>query len=759
MLDLAKGARFIPLGERRGMYVYADYTDPKQWYYVPNAPHVSEVDGRPAVRLLLIREDASATPGTDDDIAGLFMLDVDTSWSVDDLNTAAALLQVQAELSELPTLNPLPIRTGSVRFLLLDQITPDSDADPDESPPATSFVVRTLQVAHPSLYGENRAIFQAEVTRKGAAALMGSLDGMMPVGVVYELTFAGLQPAYTVKAKIDWEKITHHFSDQYQSSFFFIENKIQRSIDQLIDERAIEVEVLVEGVGEEAMDSDRDAVIAAVRELIFETFFQQTFSPEDAVGEGIADEVAGVGSGIVRALTFAGSGVGYQRKEVDVEELRKLDLDWSARRAALRTIYPQAHIWSMLGQGATSPEDLVTFIDLADFNRAETLDVMANAAWDEDGVAAVNVEVEYDDADSGEVRSWHARLDKANPRAQLREFVDRASGGRYRYRYEVVFAPTGVPGPATVLSSGDEWTELDGFVLTIDPRSLFSTGQMQVAAVKGFPFDRWPAVQVFFRHRAADGLWEHVEQALLDEKTTLNSHFRTIPSGGSNELRIRLVGADGREREQPWFPLESEHYLITDPEPRTLEVTAIVSGDRNKILNLLVDLEYEDAASGVFREGHLAFSPENINLPARWKVSIADPTKRRYRYRMTLVTQGGDFVQSGWVGTDAPSIPVGEVYVRTLTVELVTGLLNPEVEGVDVSLAYDDDEQDVHASERFTLGSGARAEWKVLLKDAAKRAWSYTLTWRLKSGFEISMGPTFTTDSFLAIPGQPPQDL
>lgn len=757
MLDLGQGARFVPLDENRGIYVYPDYTDPKQWYYVPNAPHVSIVDGRPAVRLLLVREDAGATPAADDDVAGLFLLDVDTSWTADDLNHAAARLQVQAELSELPTLNPLPIRDGSVRFLLLDQITPEPGEDEDEPAP-TQFVARTLQVAHPSLYGENRAIFQAEVTRKGAAALVGSLDGMMPVGVVYELTFAGLQPAYKVKAKIDWDKVTDHFSEQFKFSILWFDNQIQKSIDKLIDERVISVDVEVQGIGEEAMDADREAVLTAVREIIFETFFQQTFTPVDAAGNTTADKVAGVASGIARAIQFAGVGIGYQRKEVHIEELRKLDLDWSARRAALRTIYPQAHIWSMLGKGATRREDLVTLIDLADFNRAETLEVIANAAWDEDGVAAVNVEVQYDDADSGAVRNWHAHLEKASPRAQLREFVDRASGGRYRYRYEVVFAPNGVPGPASVLSSGDEWIELEGFVLTVDPRRLFSTGQVQVAAVKGFPFDRWPAVQVYLRHRAADGSWEHVEDALLDDKTTLKSHFRTVRAGGTNELRVRLVGSDGRAWERPWFPLDSEQYLVVDPEPRTLEVTAVVSGDRTKILNLLVDLEYEDPENGVFREGHLAFAPDNINVPQRWKVPIADPTRRRYRYRMTLVTQGGDFIQSGWVGTDAPSIPVGEVYVRTLAVEVVTGPLDPNVEGVDVVLAYDDADNDVHASQSLTLGSNARAEWKVMLKDAARRGWTYTTTWRLRSGFSISVGPTSSMDSFLAIPGQPPRD-
>jgi hypothetical protein len=758
MLDLGQGARYVGLDETRGIYVYPDYSDPLQWYYVPAAPHVSDGPDGPAVRLLLVREDAAASPPAEDDVTGLFMLDVDTSWPADDLRQAAGRLQVEAELSDLPRLNPLPIRSGSVRFLLLDSITPEADADPDKPPPPTQFVTRTLQVAHPSLYGDNRAIFQAEVTRKGAAALMGSLDGMLPIGVVYELTFAGLQPAYRVKAKVDWDRVVDHFSEQYKFSFLFFDNEISKSLDKLVDDRVIDIDVEVQGIGEEAMDGDREAVLTAVRELIFETFFQQTFSPTDAAGNSTGDKAAGIAGGIARGILFAGAGIGYHRKEVHIEELRQLDLDWKVRRAALRTIYPQAHIWSMLGQGGTKRDDLVTLIDLADFHRAEVLEVVANAAWDADGVAGVNVEVEYTDADSGEVRSWHTRLDKATPRTQLREFADRASGGRYRYRYEVVFSPTEVPGPAAVLSSGEAWEELEGFVLTIDPRLLFSPKHVQVTTMKGFPFDRWPGVQVFLRHRTDDGAWELTRDALLDGTASLDARFRTVPAGGTNELRLRLVGADGRVWEQPWFPLETEQHLIVDPEPRTLVVTAVVSGDRSKILNLLVDLEYEDLDAGVFREGHLSFAPDTINVPQRWTISIADPTRRRYRYRMTLVTQSGDFVQSGWIGTDAPSIPVGEVYVRTLAVEVVAGAVDPKVDTIEVALAYHDADNDVHAEQRSILGSNGRAEWKVLLKDAAKRAWQYTVTWRLESGFEVTVGPTSSTDSFLAIPGHPPGD-
>jgi hypothetical protein len=199
--------------------------------------------------------------------------------------------------------------------------------------------------------------------------------------------------------------------------------------------------------------------------------------------------------------------------------------------------------------------------------------------------------------------------------------------------------------------------------------------------------------------------------------------------------------------------------VVEDPHPNELTVRAVVAGKRENIANLIVDLEYTDPGNGIHETGTLQFLPENINLPQAWTVHLADPTKRRYRYRMTLITvDEGDFIQTGWIGTDAPTLPVGEVYVRTLTVEVVTAELAAGVEAVEVELVYDDPDNDLHREDKLTLSANSRQEWKVLLKDAAKRAYQATITWVHSDGFNPKVGPVTRTGTLMVIAGDRPED-
>ena len=124
---------------------------------------------------------------------------------------------------------------------------------------------------------------------------------------------------------------------------------------------------------------------------------------------------------------------------------------------------------------------------------------------------------------------------------------------------------------------------------------------------------------------------------------------------------------------------------------------------------------------------------------------------------MTLVTKTGEFLQTGWIGTDAPSLPVGEVYVRRLAVEFVTGELDRGIEAVEVAVAYRDDINSVRDEKTFRLGAKSRAEWQVPLKDASQRSFQMTTTWIREDGFNPKVGPALTSDTFVVIPSAPPR--
>ncbi len=58
-----------------------------------------------------------------------------------------------------------------------------------------------VDIRVPSLYADNRAIFSVELTAKGTRFILGSFDGFIPAGVVYELNYVAMQRAYNVKVE------------------------------------------------------------------------------------------------------------------------------------------------------------------------------------------------------------------------------------------------------------------------------------------------------------------------------------------------------------------------------------------------------------------------------------------------------------------------------------------------------------------------------------------------------------------------------
>jgi hypothetical protein len=759
MLDFGAPAREVKVDETTTVEVLADSSDKTQFYYLPNYPRIALTpDGSPSIRLLIFRKQLDEVTAKEEDAVGFLSLDVDLRYNPEQIEKARSVIALEDRLNDKPKLTPIFFRNGTVKLMLLDAVTPEPGADrPAPAAQPSEFVAKIMGAGSPSLYGDNRAIFQASLSKKGAAALSGALDGVTPIGVVYSLTFAGLQPAFHIRAKVDWQKIMDHFSEEKHLDLIFYESDIQKVIDKFREDRVIELEETIEGVGAEAMDSEREQAMTIVRQMIFEKFFEATFKRETAAGDDVGSQVAGTVQHLAKNAITLGMGYTYKRKEVHVEELRTLELDFSARKAAERTIYPQAHMYNLLKDAAVGKDRLVTLVDGSDnIWNSQPFEVHTTASWDTDGIAGVSVDIEYDDPKTQSVRTWDAFLSKDKPVAVHRDWMDRTSGNSYRYKYEVVFQDS-VPGPRPKIDSGKQLLTQQGTVLVIHPRELYDTIELEVCSIPKFPFERWPAVQAILRYRTEDGSFQHFEDGVLKTGAErFTTRFRVDkPVTGIREVSLKYLGTGGQHYETGWMPMPQDQWVVDDPYGGDLVVRAVVAGKRDNIANLLVDLLYEDPANGIVQDGSFSFDPDNINKPQSWTVFRADPTKSRYRYRMTLVTKDGNFLQTGWISTDAPSIPVGEVYVRRLGVEVETGALGPGVEKILVDLAYA--QGSVNQQTRLTLLGGDRGQWQVDLQDASKRDYQMTITWVKADGFDIKVGPKMVSDTYVVIPGSPPE--
>lgn len=762
MLYLGEGSREVPVSDDRAMLVFPDFSDPGQFHYLPGFPRLALLeDGSPAFRLIVFREDLDEVEEDAEDAVGMLSLDVDLRWDPADVEEAARRIRMQDGLEQEPRLTPILFRSGTVRLMLLSSIS-SVDEDEDEEP--TDFVATVLGAGTPSLYGDNRAIFQARLPKKGVSALAGSLDGMLPIGVVYSLTFAGLQPAFRVEAHVDWTKIHEHFSTRENTNVLFYEKDVREVLDTFEDERVIDVDVTVEGIGAEGMETEREAVLKIIRQHVVDTFFEATLEPLDPAGGGTAGAITDTLRTIGQDGLTLGMGYTYLQKHVTLEEARSLDIDWSARRAAERTIYPQAHLHALIGERGLTIEDLRTVVDPDQLFEQVPLEIVVHSAWEADGIVGVTVDAGYQDPATGTSRMFTESFDKDHTSVERRDWADRTNGTDFWYRYQVVFLDSQVPGPTLTVRSDtpeEPWRHhTGGTVVTITPQELYDIRAVEVMTVADFPFDRWPAVKVSVRHEADDGSFRYQSDEVLTAQTmTFAPRFRTdktVP--GVTSIKREYEGASGERVELPWTPVEDTVVVVTDPHGEDLEVRVLVSDSRENLANLLVTLRYDDPENGVHEDATMSFTPETVDAAQTWTVHLADPTRRRFAYQATLVTTSGQVIQTGWIETTTDVVPIGEQTLKTMRVEIVAEELAEGVQRVDVALRYEDAENSVLEEKEVTLHPGTSDVWELRLADATRRSYQITTTWVTTTGFRTTHGPLTTSGSRVVIPPAPPGD-
>ncbi len=760
MLYLGEGVREVMVDDDRAMQLFPDFSDPRQFYYLPNFPRIALMpDGSPAIRLIVFREDLDTLPDGSEDAVGILSLDVDLRWEPQDVAEAASRIRLEDDLEGEPRLTPVLFRSGHVRLMLLDAATPE---DREEDVEATDFVVQVLGTGSPSLYGDNRAIFQSRLTKKGVAAISGSLDGMLPIGVVYDLTFAGLQPAFRVQANVDWTRIHEHFSTRRNTNVLFYEKDVREIIDTFEEDKIIDIDVTVEGVGAEAMDSDREAVMQSVRQLIFDKFFEATITPLDPAGGGTAGDVTDVLRTIGQDGVTMGMGYSYMQKDVTLEEVRTLDIDWSARRATERTIYPQAHLHTLVEGGGLTIDDLRTVVDADALFEQVPLEIVVHAPWQQDGVASVTVDAGYQDPATGQSRMFTESLDATKTSVTRRDWADRTNGADFWYRYEVVFLDGEVPGPTLKLRSGSQespWTHhTDGTVVTITPQELYERHEIEIMAVQNFPFDRWPAVKASVRHRADDGSFTHqADQLLVSGTPSFTSRFRTdVGVAGTTAVKLEFSGATGEHVETDWAPMDDSTLVVTDPHGEDLNIHVLVSDHRDNVDNLVVGLRYSDDENGVHEDTTLVFSADSVATPQEWTVNLADPTRRRFEYQVTLIRKAGARIQTDWIETDTAVLALGEESLRVMRVEVVAEPFDDDLGKVEVLLRYEDAANDVQEEKTISLVGAGSQLWELTLVDATRRSYEATTTWTTTTGFKKVAGPVTRTASRLVVPGTVP---
>lgn len=227
-----------------GVTVFRDHADPLQFWALPGpvalARRVS--DQRAALSLIKYKTAPSAAQ------RGGAYLSFEVCLALDADLQRRILDRLSSVTRSRPRLALVPFDDGTVQCVALNlQGAGGTHATPDPNAPAGSFkaVESILGATRPSLQGDNRAAFSLELSAAGATLLDKAFQELStPIGVIYDLKYTGIRPAFQVKVTADFKQVFSHFSTSADGQRGFVRAGIDAGFEKLVRSGAIKIDVL-----------------------------------------------------------------------------------------------------------------------------------------------------------------------------------------------------------------------------------------------------------------------------------------------------------------------------------------------------------------------------------------------------------------------------------------------------------------------------------------------------------------------------------
>ncbi len=705
-----------------GTAVFADHANERQFYYMPAMPHLStvydaELDAHlPQIQLLKFRGGAGS--------GGILTFEVNLG--LDD--EANRLDAIRAELRRVyrlrndPILAPMIPEDGEVRLLILGhQSSPSGEPVLDDDGVTPRFEVKQ-HGAKPALYGNNQAIFSAELDENSVQLIEASLrEGeLMPVGVIYTLDFFALRPAFSVKVTADWNRVQTHFEESFSADISFSSVQIDNVVDKLVEDQVVLIEAdsfLPEGEDAGSWVGRRDHAINEFKDMVLENFFKPSLDPITNEEDGWDKAAATAERVALLAATPGWGGVAkfsYVKRDQQRFDQKRINLQMNERVTVKRSIYPQATLKGLTRVLRDTGVDLDRFIQNVDLNHPwferRRVQVHSLVDFDNDNVESVNVTLTYD----GQPQT--IRLTKDEPNLE-REWASTVVGNsmqrRVDYEYQVNFRAVDTAERPGILVSPPRVTEGDEFEVSPRGEGLYYLDHIQIGAGL-LPWDRFPQIAVEVRYTDPTHPSIQLNDTLLlteDSPEATWKRFRQTAGIVPYDVRVTFLAHDHRDIEIPWFSTDQERLIIRDPRPmrRTLQLAPAV--DWRLVVMLFVEMQYIDLANGVNEQQTLSFfdTPEDRG-PKTFSVGLVDANQRLVTYVPTFVLKDNRIISI------PPSETAGSIIVlrtdmashRIVTVSAPDiDLFYAGIDRIEAQLSYEDPDQGLSYHDRFTFTQAA----------------------------------------------------
>jgi hypothetical protein len=766
-----------------GVSVFPDDSDPLQFYYLPMMPHLTMVTNATtnvaAPQIQLIEYEGSAGTG------GFIDFDVNIGIDPAALSEVANQVERQLNLSSTPRLSPVTFVDGAVKLLMLGAESADpttatgtagsSPAATSSAAPATAvattvpapaagpqFVIKIENAAKPALYGDNQATFSVQLDQYGATIMEQALQGQLaPIAVIYSLQFLGLRPAFHVHLTADWNRVQTYLDSEYSGGFLFFSSQIENTVDKLIEDHVINIQVdtfVTESDLGSTGTSDRDRAVSECYELVKTNFFESSLAPPTpgqpddwSKANQTFDNISDI------ALTGGASAMAcfsYKSVNLSRTDQKSLDFDLTERTAVLRTIYPQAHLSGLLAelqQKGIALSQFIVKVDLDNpFFARRTVSVLSYADFQDDSIASIDVNLTY----NGNVQS--VSLTASGTATSVNWSSVLVNGQMQRpvsYNYIVNFKDVDTTQRPGKLTSGN--LVVVGDVLDVEPRNdLYGVTVVPIRAF-GFPWDRYPSVEVECRYvDKANGINLQPSAVLTSSNQEVDwSLFMCDTSARSFDYQLTYSLAAGGTTVTPWTMTNDGKIDVVDPFPTKITLTVLAALDWTAFAEALVFVAYPSKAAPVVQQS-FTLNQANATAPP-FEVDRQDPTQNLIYYEARLVRMNGQvWTIPGSVTSDQYLILQDGMkghQIVSIVPQQVDFAAN-QIASIDVQLRYVDPANSLNATETvsFTSATDVRSFAYDYLNDQISAQYSANIN--LTNGQTKTIGWTQISGNVVTIP-------
>jgi hypothetical protein len=759
----------------RGVAIFPDHANPLQLYYLPAMPKLSgdfdPVTNQVVPNLLLLKYTGEAGSG------GFLTFSVNLGIDEEILEEISREIRGLLNLDDKPILSPAIIEDGRVRLMILGKQSaeppPPGGAPPPPPPPPEEsdlpeFVLKIQHYAKPSLYGDNQAVFSVELDQYGTTLIEESLKGeMMPIGIVYQLDFLALRPAYSYRVTADWDRVQKHFEDSFQGRAFFFSTEATKIIDELIEDQVIKIELdtfVPEGEDNAAVLGRRDEIVNEVQDMVLDSFFEPSLNPVKG-GKDDWDKATEVANQIhTMAVTGGWAGVatlGWKKVDLTRIDQKRLNVNVSERTTVRRTIYPQAQLRGLFrllrdSNGQIDLSRFVKAIDLDDdFFKRRTVNSINRADMERDSIQSISVTARYGNEPK------NVLLEAPNARGSVDWTSILQNNQMVRdvfYSYKVTFKNADSAERPAVLQLPE--TLFMGDDLEINPRGdeLYHIINVPITALD-FPWDAYPHIQIQLRYNDPENQLDLNDSFILDKDhaaTTWPLFIRNREKT-SFEYKRTFFAIDHRDVEEDWQTTDEESILIRDMRPNKRTVTVIPAVSWDIVQLIIVDMVYNDEVNDVRKEESFFFDNTDEGRGRKvFEIALADPEQRVVTYTIKLLFNDNSLLEL------PASMTLGrEVFVRAdmrghriITVQpAATDFAARKIDRVKVDLAYEDAVNGLNFANSFTFHSPLeKAHFEFDYVDAQKTDYTAQATSIFNDGFATSKDLGSLNDETLTVP-------